>query len=156
MRKATLCFVKKGNKILVINRNKPPFVGMWNAVGGKVKEGESIEECAIREIKEESGVTVESAEVFSVFTWNYDDETGYATLSVLPDDYDETAFPMETEEGVVTFKDIDWIVSPENYGVIDDLKIFIGDIKKNKKTDYHLIYDNKTLVNAIEKPHAEN
>lgn len=133
MRKATLCFVKKGNKILVINRNKPPFVGMWNAVGGKVKEGESIEECAIREIKEESGVTVESAEVFSVFTWNYDDETGYATLSVLPDDYDETAFPMETEEGVVTFKDIDWIVSPENYGVIDDLKIFIGDIKKNKK-----------------------
>lgn len=156
MRKATLCFVKKGNKILVINRNKPPFVGMWNAVGGKVKEGESIEECAIREIKEESGVTVESAEVFSVFTWNYDDETGYATLSVLPDDYDETAFPMETEEGVVTFKDIDWIVSPENYGVIDDLKIFIGDIKKNKKTDYHLIYDNKTLVKAIEKPHAEN
>lgn len=156
MRKATLCFVKKGNKILVINRNKPPFVGMWNAVGGKVKEGESIEECAIREIKEESGVTVESAEVFSVFTWNYDDETGYATLSVLPDDYDETAFPKETEEGVVTFKDIDWIVSPENYGVIDDLKIFIGDIKKNKKTDYHLIYDNKTLVKAIEKPHAEN
>lgn len=156
MRKATLCFVKKGNKILVINRNKPPFVGMWNAVGGKFKEGESIEECAIREIKEESGVTVESAEVFSVFTWNYDDETGYATLSVLPDDYDETAFPKETEEGVVTFKDIDWIVSPENYGVIDDLKIFIGDIKKNKKTDYHLIYDNKTLVKAIEKPHAEN
>lgn len=156
MRKATLCFVKKGNKILVINRNKPPFVGMWNAVGGKVKEGESIEECAIREIKEESGVTVESAEVFSVFTWNYDDETGYATLSVLPDDYDETAFPVETEEGVVTFKNIDWIVSPENYGVIDDLKIFIGDIKKNKKTDYHLIYDNKTLVKAIEKQHAEN
>lgn len=156
MRKATLCFVKKGDKILMINRNKPPFVGMWNAVGGKVKEGESVTECALREIKEESGVIAERVEVFSVFTWNYDDEVGYATLSVLPDDYDETRFPMETEEGLVTFKNIDWIISPKNYGVIDDLKIFIGDIKNGKKADYHLIYEDKTLVKAIEKPHAEN
>ena len=33
-RKATLCFVRNGEKILMINRVKPPFMGMWNAVGG--------------------------------------------------------------------------------------------------------------------------
>ena len=41
---ATLCFVKKGNKILMINRNKPPFMGMWNAVGGHIEKGETPEQ----------------------------------------------------------------------------------------------------------------
>ena len=50
----TLCFVKKEDKILMINRNKPPFMGMWNALGGHLEEGETLEECAIRETEEET------------------------------------------------------------------------------------------------------
>ena len=50
----TLCFVKKENKILMINRNKPPFMGMWNALGGHKEENESALECAIRETAEET------------------------------------------------------------------------------------------------------
>ena len=49
----TLCFVKKDDKILMINRNKSPFMGMWNALGGHKEENESALECAIREIYEE-------------------------------------------------------------------------------------------------------
>ena len=54
----TLCFVKKENKILMINRNKPPFMGMWNALGGHKEENESALECAIREIYEEGNLKV--------------------------------------------------------------------------------------------------
>jgi 8-oxo-dGTP pyrophosphatase MutT (NUDIX family) len=36
--------------------------GKWNGLGGKVKEGETIEEAAIREFEEECGVRVKSAE----------------------------------------------------------------------------------------------
>jgi 8-oxo-dGTP diphosphatase len=32
--------------------------GKWNGLGGKLNKGESPEECAVREIKEESGLTV--------------------------------------------------------------------------------------------------
>lgn len=31
----TNCFIKKGDRILLLNRNKPSWMGMWNGVGGK-------------------------------------------------------------------------------------------------------------------------
>ncbi|MCB9361813.1 8-oxo-dGTP diphosphatase [Candidatus Woesearchaeota archaeon] len=61
MKLATLCYVRKDQKTLMIHRNKKEgdmHAGKWNALGGKLEPGESPEECAIREIKEESGLTV--------------------------------------------------------------------------------------------------
>lgn len=151
MKKATLCFVKKGDKILLINRCKPPFMGLWNALGGKLKEGETVTECARREIFEESGILVDNIEIISTFTWNYDDEVGYATLSVLPDNFDESSFIKNFDEGVVLFRSMDWILDEKNYGVIDDLRVFIEDIKEKRKNDYHLIYDKSKLIEVIKK-----
>ena len=149
---ATLCFVKKGNKILMINRNKPPFMGMWNAVGGHIEKDETPEQCAVREIYEESGIKVSSAKVISVFTWNYDDEIGYATLSELQDDIDSSfSFPLSTAEGIVAFKDIDWVLNEKNYGVIEDLRVFLSDIKNGVRQKYHLIYENYELKEVIKK-----
>lgn len=150
-RKATLCFVRNGDKILMINRVKPPFMGMWNAVGGHLLDGETPERCAVREIKEESGITVDSVRLFSEFTWNYDDETGYALIADLPDGFDDSAFPLKTDEGIVDFMPVDWVLSPENAGVIEDLRVFIADIKNSDYKDYHLIYDGKNLKDVIVK-----
>ena len=44
------------NKTLLIKRNKPPFKGLWGLPGGKVRFGEHVDEAAIREIKEETGI----------------------------------------------------------------------------------------------------
>ena len=150
-RKATLCFVRNGEKILMINRVKPPFMGMWNAVGGHLADGETPEQCAVREIKEESGITVDSVSLFSEFTWNYDDETGYALIADLPDDFDDSAFPLKTDEGIVDFMPVDWVINPKNDGVIEDLRVFIADIKNSDYKDYHLIYDGKRLKDVIVK-----
>ncbi len=150
-KKATLCFVMHKDKILMINRLKPPFTGMWNAIGGHLERGESAEECAVREIKEESGITVKEVKLISTFTWNYDDEIGYALISLLPNDFDESAFPMKTEEGIVDFMPIDWILNEDNFGVIEDLRVFLKDIKEGVFHDYHLVYDKTHLVKAIVK-----
>ena len=37
-KEAVMCFVIKDEKVLMINRSKSPFMGLWNAVGGKVEE----------------------------------------------------------------------------------------------------------------------
>jgi 8-oxo-dGTP diphosphatase len=63
MKLATLCYVmdKKSNSTLMIYRNKKQndyHEGKWNGLGGKFEAGESPEECAIREIAEESGLRV--------------------------------------------------------------------------------------------------
>ena len=65
MKLATLCYVndKKSNSTLMIYRNKKKndyHEGKWNGLGGKFEVGESPEECAIREIEEESGLKVKT------------------------------------------------------------------------------------------------
>lgn len=61
MQLATLCYVIDKDKTLMIYRNKKKndyHEGKWNGLGGKFEPGESPEECAIREVKEESGLTM--------------------------------------------------------------------------------------------------
>ncbi|MBE0538573.1 MAG: NUDIX domain-containing protein, partial [Ignavibacterium sp.] len=68
MKLATLCYVldKKTNSTLMIHRVKKEndyHEGKWNGLGGKFEQGESPEECAIREIEEESGLKVKSVKM---------------------------------------------------------------------------------------------
>ena len=63
MKLATLCYIidKKHNKTLMIHRVKKEndyHEGKWNGLGGKLELGESPEDCVIREIKEESGLSI--------------------------------------------------------------------------------------------------
>ena len=150
-KKATLCFVRHKDNVLMINRVKPPVMGLWNAVGGHLEEGETAEECAKREIKEESGITVREVKLISEFTWNYDDEIGYAFLAELPEEFDESGFPFKTEEGIVDFMPIERITDVRNAGVIEDLRVFLKDIERGEFRDYHLVYDGNRLKEAIAK-----
>ncbi len=56
------------NRILMINRNKSPFMGMWNVLGGHLEENETIFEGVKRETKEETGCDIELKQVFPIIT----------------------------------------------------------------------------------------
>ena len=147
----TLCFVKYQNKILMINRYKSPFMGMWNALGGHLEDGEEVEDCAKREIYEESGIKVNNIKLYSLSTWNYDDDIIYVYLSTLDDNFDITKYPVKNNEGIIDFLDIDWVIDEKNYGIVPDLRLFIDDIKHERMRNYHLIYDNSKLIDYIIK-----
>jgi len=55
---ATLCFLLRGNEVLLIRKKRGFGAGKYNGVGGRVEEGESPEEAAVREVLEEVGVRV--------------------------------------------------------------------------------------------------
>ncbi len=47
------------HEILLIKRGKAPNYGQWMVPGGTLEWGESLEECAVREVREETGVEIE-------------------------------------------------------------------------------------------------
>ncbi len=49
----------ENGKILLVLRGREPFKGQWATPGGRIEEGETAEECAKREMKEETGLDVE-------------------------------------------------------------------------------------------------
>jgi len=57
LRQATLVFLVKDNQVLLAMKKRGHGISKWNGVGGKVKTDETVEQAAIRETKEEIGVT---------------------------------------------------------------------------------------------------
>ena len=61
MKLATLCYLKQNGKTLMLHRIKKVndiHAGKWNGLGGKLEPGESPEQCVIREVIEESGLSI--------------------------------------------------------------------------------------------------
>lgn len=58
MQHATLCFVRDGDELLLIRKKRGVGEGLYNGPGGKIEDGESPKQCAIRETREETGVHV--------------------------------------------------------------------------------------------------
>ena len=58
-----MIYLKRDNSYLLLLRNKKKNdinEGKWIGVGGHVEKGETVDECAIREVKEETGYDVHS------------------------------------------------------------------------------------------------
>ena len=45
-----------GDKVLLIQRNRKPYFGMWSLPGGRLEPGETPEQAAQREVEEETGL----------------------------------------------------------------------------------------------------
>ena len=54
---ASVALVRRDD-MLLIQCNRPPSEGLWTLPGGRLEPGETPEECAIRELREELGLRV--------------------------------------------------------------------------------------------------
>ena len=71
---ATLGYVMSPDRqrVLMIHRNKRPediHYGKYNGLGGRLEPGESIVDCMRREIREESGLTVDKLVLRGTISW---------------------------------------------------------------------------------------
>ncbi|MFH0884956.1 MAG: NUDIX hydrolase [Candidatus Micrarchaeota archaeon] len=58
----------ENGKILLIRRGAEPFKGQWAVPGGRIEDGETAEECARREMKEETGLDVEILKLTGIYS----------------------------------------------------------------------------------------
>ena len=84
MRLTTLCYIKNENKYLMLYRckkEKDANKGKWIGIGGGFIEGESPEDCLLREVREETGLTLTKWQFRGIVTFSSDEwETEYMHL----------------------------------------------------------------------------
>ncbi len=120
MKLATLCYLKKDGHTLMIHRVKKEndiHAGKWNGLGGKFEPGETPEECVIREVREEAGLTVRNPRLHGVLTFPgfAHDEDWYAFVFTATEFEGEL---IESAEGVLK-----WVPDEEVMG----LELWEGD-----------------------------
>ncbi len=79
--------VVRGDEVLLIKRGKPPRMGDWSIPGGRQEPGETIRECALREVKEETGLDVELAGLVDAVDIIVRDDDGVITMQYMLADF---------------------------------------------------------------------
>ena len=109
MKNTSLCYIEKDGKYLMLHRIKKENDvnrDKWIGVGGRFEEGESPEECAKREILEETGLTVNNLFYKGIVTFDCPPyETDYMHLFTSDDFVGELK---ECDEGV-----LEWVNKEE-------------------------------------------
>lgn len=68
--------VFREDTVLLIRRGKPPREGEWSLPGGSQNLGETVRETAVREVLEETGVTIRDPEFLEVIDAILHDDQG--------------------------------------------------------------------------------
>ena len=149
MRNTTLCHIEKDGKYLMLHRvkkdndmNKDKYVG----IGGKFEDKESPEECNAREVFEETGLTVNSAEYRGIVTFVSNEfETEYMHIFTCTD-FSGTI--KECDEGELCWIDKDALLTmPIWEGDKIFLKLISGD--NTPFFSLKLVYSGQKLIDAV-------
>ncbi|KAJ8139928.1 hypothetical protein OY671_006871 [Metschnikowia pulcherrima] len=129
--KYTLGFIRsETNHILFLNRQKAPWMGRWNGVGGKLDPEESPYDCIVRETFEETGLMLPQYEDRGVMRW-YRDGNDLGGVHIFTADITKAEMEKYTtprvhcHEGILDWKHLDWLLHEENTGVVDNVKIML-------------------------------
>ena len=103
MKIGTLCYISNMDKTLMLHRIKKENdmnKNKWNGLGGKLIPGETPEECVIREVKEESGLSIDSPTLKGIITFpKFDDIDDWLVFVYISDNF--TGNLIECDEGVL-------------------------------------------------------
>lgn len=104
---ANLCFVVKDGRVLLIRKKRGLGAGKINGPGGKLEPGESALDSAVREVREELGITPLFLEDRGVLRFQFvDGYSLYCTVFVATDFEGE---PVETPEAIPLWFPVDGV-----------------------------------------------
>ena len=142
-RLTTLCYIRQGGKTLMLHRNKRPgdyHFGKYNGVGGKFEQGESPSDCLLREVKEETGLTLKSYDFKGIITFpGFDGENDIYTFLYTSNDFEGEI--IDPDEGTLSWIPDEQIISLNLWdGDVHFLPWVFEDDYDNRHFDATFIY----------------
>lgn len=102
--------VNKSGRVLMLRRCNVHGDGSWSAPGGHIDRGESLEQCAEREVFEETGVTIKNIRFFAVTNDIFEAEGKHYVTIWMSADYERgSAFVAAPEEA----SEVGWFAQSE-------------------------------------------
>ena len=148
MLNTTLCYIEKDGQYLMLHRVKKENDinrDKWIGIGGKFEDKESPEECALREVKEETGLTLTAYAYRGIVTFVSDRyETEYMHLFTA-DGF--TGELIDCDEGTLEW--VDKVLVPGLPTWAGD-RIFLDLLMRDTPFfSLKLAYEGDTLVRAV-------
>lgn len=145
MKNTTLCYIEKNNNYLMLHRVKKvndENHDKWIGVGGKFEAGESPEDCLLREVKEETGLTLLKYQYRGIVTF-VSDEWGTEYMHLF------TATEYEGEIKECDEGELVWIPKSEieNLNIWEGDKVFLRLLREDSDFfSLKLVYEGDRLV----------
>jgi mutator protein MutT len=146
--RANLCFILKGDRVLLIRKKRGLGAGKINAPGGKLEPGETPLEAAVRETREEVGLTPLHLEERGLLRFQFTDGYSLACTVFVARDCEGEA--VETEEatpywipvnavpyGEMWADDAEWLPAILEGGTFTGSFVFDGERMLEKDVRFH-------------------
>lgn len=148
MKNSVLCYIEKDGKYLMLCRNKKVNDcngGKWIGVGGKIEENESPDEALLREVVEETGLTLTSYAFRGIITFVSDTWEGEYMHLYTADGFEGEI--SDCDEG-----ELHWIEKDRLFDLPmwEGDKIFLRYLLDNRTDVFRLklVYEKDTLIEA--------
>lgn len=142
----SVCFIRKGGRMLLLRRDREPMKDRWTGVGGKTKFYEEPLESCIREVREETGFDVEPKLVGIITTINKSTRSNWLLFVYVADSCKEEL--KQCHEGT-----LEWVDEKELYGKdLALIKVSLPYILNTERKDIitgKIIHDGKKVLSCI-------
>ena len=148
MQMTTLCYIENDEKYLMLHRVKKKEdinKNKWIGVGGHANEWESPEECLVREVKEETGLTLTSYKFRGIITFISNECESEIMCLFTADKF--TGNIIECDEG-----DLEWVKKKDviKLPMWEGDRIFLDIIERDDPFfSLKLVYKGDRLMDAV-------
>ena len=144
---STLCYIEKDGQYLMLHRtvkkndvNKDKWIG----IGGHFEEGESPEECLLREVREETGLKISAPVLCGIKDWCNADGSRYMVLLYKTDRFEGELHA--SDEGNVFWLELDDMKKANlAHGMAETLDVFLNE----RLSEYYFHQENGEWIEAL-------